>query len=115
MVNALVAARARQGAGRGVGPVLPPRRDVLFLVPLPILLPEALRADGPGGQHDMGVRVLALAAVDGDISDHPTVHKGPLRVVAHERAAILWPQLAGNRHANLAGQVPYAVLKREIP
>ena len=51
----------------------------------------------------MGVRVLALAAVDGDISDHPTVHKGPLRVVAHKRAAILWPQLAGNRHANLAG------------
>ena len=48
---------------------LPPRHDVLFLVPLPILLPEALRADGPGGQHDMGVRVLALAAVEGDIRD----------------------------------------------
>ena len=28
-----------------------------------------------------------------------------LRVVAHERAAILGPQLAGNRHANLAGNL----------
>ena len=69
MVDALGAAVLRQGAVGGVGPVLPPRHDVLFLVPLPILLPEALRAEGPGGQHDMGVRVLALAAVEGDIRD----------------------------------------------
>ena len=34
--------------------------------------------------------------MEGDIRDHPTVHKGPLRVVAYERAAILRPQLAGD-------------------
>ena len=108
MVDALRAAVLRQGAVRGVGPVLPPRHDVLFLVPLPILQPEAFRADGPGGQHDVGVRVMAfLPAVEGDIRDHPPVHKGPLRVVAHERAAILGRQLAGNRHANLASDLRF--------
>ena len=71
----------------------------------PILVPEALRGEGPGGQHDVGVRVLALPAVEGNIRDHPTVHKGPLRVVAHERAAVLRAELARDRHAHLAGDL----------
>ena len=33
------------------------------------------------------------------------IHKGPLRVVAYKRAAILGRQFAGNRHANLASDL----------
>ena len=93
-----------KGAVRMLWPRPAPGHQALYLVPVPLLRPEALRGEGPGGQHDMGVRVLALPAVEGDISDHPTVHKGALRV-AHERAAVPGPQLGGNRHANLAGDL----------
>ena len=51
------------------------------------------------------MRVLALPAVVGDIRDHAPVHKGALRVIAHERAAVLGPQLARDRHAHLAGDL----------
>ena len=76
-----------------------------FLFQSRFFRPEALRADGPGGQHDVRVRVLALPAVVGEIGHHALVNKGALRVVAHQRAAVRRPQLAGNRHADLAGDL----------
>ena len=46
-----------------------------------------------------------LPAVVGDVGDHATVHKGALRVLTHKRAALVRPQLARDRHADLAGDL----------
>ena len=78
-----------QGVVRARGPVLAPDRQLLLLVPLPILVPEALR-----GLIDLVVSMMCACGFSpctqwlGDVGDHATVHKGDLRVSAHERAAV---------------------------
>ena len=73
MVDALVAASAFKGAVRAVGPSPCARSPgALSCSTSDSSFPKPSGVRGPGGQHDVGVRVLALPAVEGNISDHPT-------------------------------------------
>src|SRR5260364_179108 len=55
----------------------------LFLVPVPVFLAKAIRANAAHGQQDMGVWVVALGVVNHHVGHHATLYEVGTGKVPH--------------------------------
>jgi len=56
-------------------PSLAPVLQKRLVVPTAVFLAESVRANVPHGQQDVGVRVLALGVVNGNVGHHARIHE----------------------------------------
>jgi hypothetical protein len=56
-------------------PSLAPVLQKRLVVPTAVFLAESVRANVPHGQQNMGVRVLALGVVNGNVGHHARIHE----------------------------------------
>ena len=64
-------------------PSLAPVLQKRFVVPTAVFLAETIRANVAHGQQNMGVRVLALGVVDGNVGHHASIHELATGEAAH--------------------------------
>src|SRR5260364_408682 len=64
-------------------PCLAPAFQKLFLVPVPVFLSKAIRANAAHGQQDMGVWVVALGVVNHHVGHHATLYEVGTGKVPH--------------------------------
>ena len=102
VVDALRAAVGLQGVVRGGRPRLAPGAQLVAVVPLPLLVTEALRADRAHRQQDVTVRIWPALAVEGEVGDHALVHVLALYVVADQFAARVPRKLPRDRDPNFS-------------
>ena len=88
-----------QIAVRMIGPALAPILKQLLAVPRAVFPLKAVRTNGTGGQHDVGmvVALIALLAggMDRHVRNHAPIDKGGLRKGPHQIASLSVVQLVG--------------------
>ena len=98
-----------QIAVRVIGPALAPILQQLLAVPRAVFAFKAVRTNGTGGQHDMGMVIALIAILAGGmkrhVRNHAPIDKGGLHKGPHQIAPLCVVQLVGQGYRHLTGEL----------
>ena len=99
------------GEGR---PRFAPLLELRPVVPVAALRPEPVRADLPGGEEEMRVRVVGVVAVHSEVRHHALRDELLHRKVPHERHLLRLREFNGECHLDLAGELSVLALLHRL-